>query len=148
MKSNYFETILGSIILLFALYGLMIFFQANKSFDNDESIKITARFLKSGGVFVGNDVKLRGIKIGTVSNISLDENYLAKVDMLADKKILIPKSSEASIQSEGILGNKYISIVPSDDKETFLSNEEEFINIKDFDSIEDQVSKIIFLATQ
>ena len=36
MKSNYFETILGSIILLFALYGLMIFFQANKSFDNDE----------------------------------------------------------------------------------------------------------------
>ena len=148
MKSNYFETILGSIILLFALYGLMIFFQANKSFDNDESIKITARFLKSGGVFVGNDVKLRGIKIGTVSNISLDENYLAKVDMLVDKKILIPKSSEVSIQSEGILGNKYISIVPSDDKETFLSNEEEFINIKDFDSIEDQVSKIIFLATQ
>ena len=148
MKSNYFETILGSIILLFALYGLMIFFQANKSFDNDESIKITARFLKSGGVFVGNDVKLRGIKIGTVSNISLDENYLAQVDMLVDKKIQIPKSSEASIQSEGILGNKYISIVPSDDKETFLSNEEEFINIKDFDSIEDQVSKIIFLATQ
>ena len=35
MKSNYFETILGSIILLFALYGLMIFFQANKSFDNE-----------------------------------------------------------------------------------------------------------------
>ena len=148
MKSNHFETILGSIILLFATYGLIIFFQANKSFDKDESIKISARFLKSGGVFIGNDVKLRGIKIGTVSNISLDENYLAKIDMLVDKKIQIPESSEVIIQSEGILGNKYISIVPSDDKEKFLNNEEEFINIKDFESIEDQVSKIIFLATQ
>ncbi len=148
MKNNYFETILGSIILLFATYAFVMFLQANRSYDNNETIKIVAKFLKSGGIFVGNDVKLRGIKIGTVSSISLDEDYLANIEMLIDKEIQIPVTSQVSIQSQGILGNKYISIMPGNEKETFLDNGDMLSNVQDYESIEDQVSKIIFLATQ
>lgn len=148
MKNNYFETILGLIILIFASYAMFIFVQANTTYNKKETIKLSAKFLKSGGIFIGNDVKLRGIKIGTVSNVSLDEEYLAKIDMLIDKKINLPRNSEISVQSDGILGNKYISIIPGDESQPYLTNQDSFLIVNDFESIEDQVSKIIFLATQ
>lgn len=148
MKNNYFETILGLIILIFAGYAMFIFIKANTTYDKKETIELSAKFLKSGGIFIGNDVKLRGIKIGTVSNVSLDEEYLAKIDMLVDKKINLPRNSEISVQSDGILGNKYISILPGDESQSYLVNKDSFLIVKDFESIEDQVSKIIFLATQ
>lgn len=148
MKNNYFETTLGLIILIFASYAMFIFIQANKTYNNKETIELSAKFLKSGGIFIGNDVKLRGIKIGTVSNVSLDEEYLAKIDMLIDKKINLPRNSEISVQSDGILGNKYISILPGDESQSYLVNQDSFLIVNDFESIEDQVSKIIFLATQ
>lgn len=148
MKNNYFETTLGLIILIFASYAMFIFIQANKTYNNKETIELSAKFLKSGGIFIGNDVKLRGIKIGTVSNVSLDEEYLARIDMLIDKKINLPRNSEISVQSDGILGNKYISILPGDESQSYLVNQDSFLIVNDFESIEDQVSKIIFLATQ
>tara|TARA_B100000989_G_scaffold298993_1_gene291749 strand:+ start:5942 stop:6388 length:447 start_codon:yes stop_codon:yes gene_type:complete len=148
MKNNYFETTLGLIILIFASYAMFIFIQANKTYNKKETIELSAKFLKSGGIFIGNDVKLRGIKIGTVSNVSLDEEYLAKIDMLIDKKINLPRNSEISVQSDGILGNKYISILPGDESQSYLVNQDSFLIVNDFESIEDQVSKIIFLATQ
>tara|TARA_B100001027_G_scaffold197384_1_gene154814 strand:- start:3 stop:449 length:447 start_codon:yes stop_codon:yes gene_type:complete len=148
MKNNYFETTLGLIILIFASYAMFIFIQANKTYNKKETIELSAKFLKSGGIFIGNDVKLRGIKIGTVSNVSLDEEYLAKIDMLIDKKINLPRNSEISVQSDGILGNKYISILPGDESQPYLVNQDSFLIVNDFESIEDQVSKIIFLATQ
>lgn len=148
MKNNYFETTLGLIILIFASYAMFIFIQANKTYNKKETIELSAKFLKSGGIFIGNDVKLRGIKIGTVSNVSLDEEYLARIDMLIDKKINLPRNSEISVQSDGILGNKYISILPGDESQSYLVNQDSFLIVNDFESIEDQVSKIIFLATQ
>lgn len=148
MKNNYFETTLGLIILIFASYAMFIFIQANKTYNKKETIELSAKFLKSGGIFIGNDVKLRGIKIGTVSNVSLDEEYLARIDMLIDKKINLPRNSEISVQSDRILGNKYISILPGDESQSYLVNQDSFLIVNDFESIEDQVSKIIFLATQ
>ena len=53
-----------------------------------------------------------------------------------------------NIASDGILGNKYLSISPNGDFVDLLSVNEEIKNVEDYESIEDQVSKIIFLATQ
>ena len=88
---------------------------------------------------------MRGVKIGVVSNVYLDNDYFAVVDFQVYKQIPVPRESVVKIASDGILGNKYLSITPNGRKlNQILSDNEEIKEVEDFESIEDQVSKIIF----
>ena len=87
MKKNYFETIIGTLVLFFSVYAFLMFLEVNIKTDKNTTSKISANFLKLGGIIVGNDVKLRGIKIGVVSNVFLDSEYYARVEMEIDSKI-------------------------------------------------------------
>ena len=147
MKKNYFESILGFFTLVISLVFLFKFVNVNT--DNNQTYQLKAKFLKAGGISSGNDVKMRGVKIGVVSNVYLDQDYFAVVDFQVYTNISVPKSSVVKIASDGILGNKYLSITPSgSDNDNIFSINEEIKDVEDFESIEDQVSKIIFLATQ
>ena len=139
MKKNYFESILGFFTLLVSLTFLFKFVNVNT--DNNETYQLKAKFLKAGGISSGNDVKMRGV--------NLDNDYFAVVDFQVYKQILVPKESIVKIASDGILGNKYLSVTPiGSNLDEILSNNQEIKEVEDFESIEDQVSKIIFLATQ
>ena len=148
MKKSYFETILGTIIIFFSIIFLLAFYRANSSDYISESYKLKAQFLKVGGIVIGNDVKLSGVKIGTVSDVSLNNDYYAVIEFYINNKIKIPNNSSIMVKSEGILGNKYLSITPGDKDNMNLKPNQEIKNVLDYESIEDQVSKIIFLATQ
>ena len=148
MKKNYFETLLGTIIIFFSIFAIVKYYNANSLNFVNESYKLNAKFLKIGGVVIGNDVKLSGVKIGTVSNIELNNEYFAVVELYINKSINIPSDSMISVNSEGILGNKYLSITPGSLIGKDLLPNQEIKNVLDYQSIEDQVSKIIFLATQ
>ena len=148
MKKNYFETLLGAVILIFSLVALYFFIKGYSFQNNNNTLSLSAKFLKAGGVIAGNDVKLRGVKIGTVAKVYLDDEFLAVVDFYIDEKINLPRDSQVSINNDGLLGGKYLSIIPGTTKNESLINDDEFFNVVDYESIEDQVSKIIFLATQ
>ena len=148
MKKNYFETILGIIIIFFSIFAIVKYYKTNSLNFVNESYELNAKFLKIGGVVIGNDVKLSGVKIGTVSEIELNDEYFAVVKLFIDKDINIPSDSMISVNSEGILGNKYLSITPGSLIGESLLPNQEIKNVADYESIEDQVSKIIFLATQ
>ena len=146
MKKNYLESILGFMTLLLALTFLFKFIDVNT--ENNSTYELSAKFLKAGGVVIGNDVKMRGVKIGVVKNVALDEDYFAVVNFSIYEGISVPRGSIVKIASDGILGNKYLSIMPDGDLNDTLEVKEEIKNVEDYESIEDQVSKIIFLATQ
>ena len=148
MKKNYFETILGIIIIFFSIFAIVKYYKTNSLNFVNESYELNAKFLKIGGVVIGNDVKLSGVKIGTVSEIELNDEYFAVVKLFIDKDINIPSDSMISVNSEGILGNKYLSITPGSLISESLLPNQEIKKVADYESIEDQVSKIIFLATQ
>ena len=149
MKSNHFESILGILTLLVALVFLIRFLNTNSNSSNDNFYQLNAKFLEVGGLIVGNDVKMSGVKIGVVSDVNLDEDYMANVGFQVTESIQIPRDSLVSIKSDGILGNKYLSITPnSRESKDFANKDQNLENVEDFESIEDQVSKIIFLATQ
>lgn len=148
MKKNYFETILGTFILILSISFLLFFLKTNSINNGSEMINYKAKFLKIGGVIVGNDVKLRGVKIGTVTNVELDKEYFAVLEMALNNYIKLPVDSIVEIQSEGLLGNKYLSIIPGDNRSGILTSGDYIEKTRDFESIEDQVSRIIFLATQ
>ncbi len=146
MKKNYFESILGFFTLILALSFLSKFINVNT--DSNKTYNLQARFLSAGGINVGNDVKMRGVKIGVVSNVSLDNDYFAVVNFEVYEEISIPRESIVKVASDGILGNKYLSILPDGDLSNTLKISEEIKKVENYESIEDQVSKIIFLATQ
>ena len=149
MKSNYFETILGFFTVIVASLFLYKFISVNSNNSNNSYYDLNAKFLEVGGLNVGNDVKMSGVKVGVINRVYLDEEFLADVEFKVFSNINIPKESTVSISSDGILGNKYLSITPENRSSSdFLQDDERVFKVKDYESIEDQVSKIIFLATQ
>ena len=150
MKTNILESMLGLITLMIAMIFLISFINANNQNFSDQTYNLKAKFLKVGGIMIGNDVKLRGVKVGIVKKVQLDKDFFASVEFEIDSKIKVPKNSSISVFSDGLLGNKYLSIIPGEtlSKEDYLTENQEIKNVTDYESIEDQVSKIIFLATQ
>ena len=93
---------------------------------------------------IGNDVKLSGVKVGVVSDVRLDEDYFAEVVFKVYSEVKVPEEVAIEVASDGILGNKYLSLSPLNRDSKHIKENNEIRNVKDFESIEDQVSKIIF----
>ena len=149
MRANYFETILGFLTILISCIFLIKLIAVNSNDSSEKYYDLNAKFLKVGGLIVGNDVKMSGVKIGVVNRVYLDDDFLANVEFKVFSNIKIPQESVVAISSDGILGNKYLSVIPQNrNSKDFFKQGDNFANVIDFESIEDQVSKIIFLATQ
>ena len=149
MKQNYIETILGGLTFLIATAFLLKFMEVNSDKKSDDSYLLKAKFIKVGGIMIGNDVKMSGVKVGVVSSVVLDKEYFAEVTFKVYSTIKIPEEVSIEVSNDGILGNKYLSITPINrDNKNFLKANSEIKKVKDFEYIEDQVSRISFLASQ
>lgn len=74
---------------------------------------LSASFRSLEGVTVGSDVRLAGVKVGTVTEISLNpETFRADMGMTLQDDILIPDDSAILISSEGLLGGNFVEISP------------------------------------
>ena len=146
MKKRQVETIMGLVVLLIA--GLFLYFADSVSdLQVVKGYEVTAKFLKVGGLNVGADVMINGIKIGTVIGQKLDnENYDAEIKLSIASDIKLPKDSTAMISSNGLMGNKFIKIEPGKSKD-MLQNGDEISNTKDFKTLEDMVGEVIFMVT-
>ena len=146
MNKKPVETIMGIVVIFVAAFFLYFAYQVSdlqvvKGYD------INARFLKVGGLNVGSDVRINGIKVGTVIAQNLDpEDYVADVKLSISSNIQLPKDSVVSVVSDGLVGNKFIKIEPGKSKE-FLQNGDTVANTKDFKTPEDMVGEIIFMVT-
>ena len=124
MKSNTFEAIIGALVITLSIVFLYFGFSSIK-LNKSDNYNISALFNRIDGIKIGSDIRMSGIKIGSVSKQELDnKSFEAKVSMSIDSKILIPDDSSAKITSDGLLGGNYISIEPGG-SDIFLSNDEE-----------------------
>ena len=75
---------------------------------------VTAEFDNIGDLKVGSPVTMSGVRLGEVSRIHFDpRQFKAVVTMRIDPQYnQIPDDSYASIQTEGLLGGKYIGLSP------------------------------------
>lgn len=146
MRKNAVETILGGVVLIVAVVFLT-FALNTAQVKAVVGYNISAAFLKVGGLTNGSDVRVNGIKVGTVNDLQLDpETFDAVVSMSIREDVAIPTDSVAGIGSSGIIGGKFVSIQPGGAKEV-LPDGGKITRTKDFKSLEDQVGEIIFLAT-
>ena len=146
MRRNAIETVMGAVVLLVA--GVFVFFAYDMAqVKAVEGYEVTALFYKIGGLNEGSDVRISGIKVGTVIDHELDsESYDARVRMTITREVKLPVDTVASIASEGLLGGKYVRLEPGTDK-SYIKDGGTITKTKDFRSLEDQVGEIIFLAT-
>lgn len=74
---------------------------------------LTASFRSIEGVKAGTDVRLAGVKIGSVSQVTLNaETFRADTKITVQDGIDIPEDSAISIASEGLLGGNFVEIIP------------------------------------
>lgn len=147
MKKNPVETILGFFVLIFA--GVFLFFAASKV--DTKAIKgynLTANFMKVGGLEVGSDVRISGIKVGSVLSTKLNqETYTADVVLSIDETIKLPEDTIAAIADVGMMGGKYVRLEPGKSHE-LLKNGGRITNTQNYKSLEDSISEFIFLSTK
>lgn len=146
MKRNIIETVLGAVVLLVA--GLFLAFAySTTDIRPVTGYTVTARFNAIDGLTEGSDVRVGGVKVGSVAGQSVDmTEFRAVVRMTIRPEIRLPEDSVASVSSEGLLGGKYIRIDPGAST-TMLSDGGEFTKTRDIVSLEELLGKVIFLVT-
>ena len=112
-ESNTVETIIGAIVVAIAV--AFIVFAYRSTGGSLSGYEITAKLPRVDGINVGTDVRLSGIKIGEVSDLTLNPNYLVTVHLNIRSGVQIPDDSSLIVTSSGLLGSSYISISPGGD---------------------------------
>ena len=146
MGRNAIETVMGAAVLVVA--AMFVYFAYNTAqIKAVTGYEVTARFFKVGGLSKGSDVRISGIKVGTVTDSRLDPvTFDAVVTMSITPEVKLPSDTVATIASSGMLGDKYIMLVPGH-AEDRLAGGAAIADTRDYRSLEDQVGEIIFLAT-
>lgn len=73
----------------------------------------SASFRSAEGIGVGTDVRLAGVKVGTVTDMSLDpQTFRAETILLVDNGLELPDDSAVVVASEGLLGGSFLEILP------------------------------------
>lgn len=73
-------------------------------------LDVFASFSEIGGLKVRAPVEISGVRVGEVTDIRLDDEYRARVDMDLDSNLRLPVDTSASIVTAGLLGDQYISL--------------------------------------
>lgn len=146
--NNLFEIIVGTFVLISAIMFLINSFGKSNINDYQASYIITAKFDNVDGISSGSDVKISGIKIGSVNSFKLDEkDFRAVLTLSINDSVKLPYDSSVKVSSEGLLGSKYLSITPGADEE-FLQNGEQLDFTQSSINLEDLLGKFIFNSSE
>jgi phospholipid/cholesterol/gamma-HCH transport system substrate-binding protein len=110
---NLTEVLVGGAVLAGAIAFAVYATQATGLSQSSAGYDLGASFRSLEGVSVGTDVRLAGVKIGTVTDVALNpESYRADTRFSVANEILIPDDSAVVISSEGLLGGNFVEIMP------------------------------------
>lgn len=114
-QNNIAETLIGAGVVAVALvFAALAYYRTGGA--SLSGYEINAKLPKADGLAVGTDVRLAGIKVGTVSDLTLDpRTYLVTVHMNIHNDIKLPVDSSILVTQAGFLGGQYLSITPGGD---------------------------------
>jgi phospholipid/cholesterol/gamma-HCH transport system substrate-binding protein len=113
MGNNLVETLIGAVVVAVAGVFLVFAYSTAGMRSAGGGYEISAKFDKVDGLNVGADVRMSGIKVGTVTAQSLDpQTYQAVVRFTVASTYQLPADSTARIASEGLLGGNYLALEP------------------------------------
>ena len=145
MQRNMLETVMGAIVLLTAVAFVSLAYEA-ANIRGTDGYELEAEFGATGGLSVGDDVRISGIKVGRISRQELDPvTYAARIVMSLDERIRIPADSSARITAASLLGGNYLELIPGAD-EDMMQPGEVIYDTRDPVSLTDLLGKAVFSA--
>jgi phospholipid/cholesterol/gamma-HCH transport system substrate-binding protein len=124
LKDHLAEALAGLVVLAIAGWFL-VFALGRTGGAMGDSYELKARFPNAAGISVGSDVRVSGMKVGTVTAQTLDpQSFQAVVTLAVADDVRLPLDSSAAITSEGLLGGSYIALVPGGDPEQLAPGDE------------------------
>ncbi|MCH9751049.1 MAG: MlaD family protein [Alphaproteobacteria bacterium] len=117
MRESIFETLVGLAVLIVA--GVFLWFGLARGSDGGptgEVVELGARFSSAATIDRGTDVRMAGVKIGTVRDVALDRDRAEALVTLAVASEVLPlgDGTTARVQSESLLGGAYINLEPAE----------------------------------
>ncbi|NOD62695.1 MULTISPECIES: outer membrane lipid asymmetry maintenance protein MlaD [unclassified Ruegeria] len=110
---NWTEVFVGGVVLAGALAFGVYASQSTGLSQGAAGYELGASFRSLEGVGVGTDVRLAGVKIGTVTGVTLNaDTYRADTTFTIADGILVPDDSAIVISSEGLLGGNFVEVMP------------------------------------
>ncbi len=145
MQRSMLETVMGAVVLLSAVAFLSLAYEA-ADLRGSDGYEIEAEFGATGGLLVGDDVRISGIKVGQIVRQELDPaTYVARIVIALDPQIQIPADSSARITEASLLGGNYLELMPGADLE-MLQPGDVIYDTRDPVSLTDLLGKAVFAA--
>jgi phospholipid/cholesterol/gamma-HCH transport system substrate-binding protein len=139
--------VLAGLLVLVVAAGFLAYALATSGAASVPGYSLSAEFDRIDGLTVGSDVRMAGVKVGSVTATSIDpKTYLADVGFTVQKDIQLPTDSSASIASQSLLGGKYLSLVPGGSEQMIAPGGRVTITQGSV-SLEDLLGKFIFSVT-
>ncbi|HEY9547966.1 MAG TPA: outer membrane lipid asymmetry maintenance protein MlaD [Kiloniellaceae bacterium] len=147
MRRNMIETVMGAVVLLVAVaFVVFAFRSANLSNGGRDGYQVTIEFADASGLTAGTDVRMAGVKIGTVVEQRLNlETYFAQVTLGISESVRLPSDTSARIIPDGLLGGNYVALEPGG-AEDFIQPGGRIVYAQGSVNVVDLLGRFIFSA--
>lgn len=128
MANSVAETIIGAAVVATAI-GFVVYAGQTRGLQAaGEVYELRANFRSAEGIAVGTDVRLAGIKVGSVTALELDPvSFQAQARFSVREDLELPEDTDVKIASEGLLGGSFVELTPGA-SEFILSDGAEIVN--------------------
>lgn len=143
------EVLAGAVVVLVAVAFLAYAVtNSGRSGLSGPGVTLTAKFDRIDGLAPGADVRIAGVKVGSVVDQRIDpQTFLAVLTLRVDGALRLPSDSSAEIASEGLLGGRFVSIVPGG-SERIIADRGEITITQSAVSLESLLGRFIFSMTE
>ncbi|KJV57061.1 mce related family protein [Orientia chuto str. Dubai] len=143
MQYSFLETFTGFFVLLFVVLCLYFGYRSYNDYTKDNKFKtIYATFQNVEGLNKGSSVLVSGIKIGTVEKLTLmPSSFDVAVELKLSADVNLPNDSQAIIMNRGLLGEKYITILPGTG-ESYIADKGEIHFTQSAINVERMIGKV------
>ncbi|WP_108261045.1 outer membrane lipid asymmetry maintenance protein MlaD [Mangrovicoccus ximenensis] len=113
MSENATEVAVGGAVLAVAAAFLFYALSSTGGMSSSSGYPLTASFRSAEGIGVGTDVRMAGVKVGSITGMDLNaQTFRAEATVQINNGIELPDDSAIVISSEGLLGGNFVEILP------------------------------------
>ncbi len=143
MKNKTFEILIGAVVLGIAFF-FFVYSYKNSGSEHSARVSYNASFDRVDGIVVGSDVRMSGVKIGIIKKLTVNiDTYMAEVSFAINQDIKLPSDSSAEIVSDGLLGGKYLALVPGGG-EVFIKAGDSILHTQSSVNLEAMIGQLMF----
>ncbi len=143
MKRNIIETVMGGVVLLVAAFFIVFAFSSS-GVQTTGGYQVRAVFNDASGLVPGTEVRMSGVKIGSVLSQELDpDSFFAVVTLTIDEDIELPKDTSARVVPDGVLGGNLLQLQPGGAEEV-IPHEGTIVHTQGAINLVDLVGRFVF----